>query len=466
MHQKIKKNLKGSAIQKKQSQITPPAINEQIQTNSTSSLRLTTSSLPEKAQRDAIRRKTFGRNTPQIQTKLTIGEPGDKYEQEADRVAAQVVSQINSSASVQTAKNNQLQMKPMVQRVSNHGMTASPDLETSIQQARGSGQPLADSIKSPMEEAFGADFSGVKIHTNTQADQLNQSIQAKAFTTGEDVFFRQGEYNPASRTGQQLIAHELTHVVQQNGGSVQRSPFVQRVERQTTIYTKQGDNWQKNMQIIDSNSASDYVHVSRSTNTDPESINKSLVPKDLVYSGGRRERVEIGTDSKPNFDRTKYTAANNVHITLEGRYMQVMYALATQMLDDRDSIKNGPPVLEFGNLNFGALKFSDPSQQNLNFSAWKSQGQQQVSNYSIQQWIEIAAEDTEDLILTNTVDEWDRERIPELIKVVREVRDSTLNFTNHLIASTPELKFLEQNNRLVHYNGTSWARTLAEKYKK
>jgi hypothetical protein len=68
-----------------------------------------------------------------------------------------------------------------------------------------------------MGQAMGADFSGVKVHTDTQSDQLNQSIQAKAFTTGQDVFFRQGEYQPESRSGQELIAHELTHVMQQQG---------------------------------------------------------------------------------------------------------------------------------------------------------------------------------------------------------------------------------------------------------
>jgi hypothetical protein len=111
----------------------------------------------------------------------------------------------------------ELKMKPLVQRSSPAGgMAATPDLEASIQQARGSGQPLADSVREPMEQAFGTDFSGVKVHTDTQSDQLNQSIQAKAFTTGKDIFFRQGEYDPGSRGGQELIAHELTHVVQQN----------------------------------------------------------------------------------------------------------------------------------------------------------------------------------------------------------------------------------------------------------
>ncbi|MEW6499018.1 MAG: DUF4157 domain-containing protein, partial [Cyanobacteriota bacterium] len=121
-------------------------------------------------------------------------------------------------------QEKELQMKPMIQRQSSEdGQPASPDLEASIQQARGSGQPLAQSIREPMEQAFGADFSGVKIHTDAQSNQLNHSIQAKAFTTGQDIFFREGAYEPGSRGGQELIAHELTHVVQQNGSAVQRS---------------------------------------------------------------------------------------------------------------------------------------------------------------------------------------------------------------------------------------------------
>ena len=223
---------------------------------------------------------------PLIQPKLTIGEPGDKYEQEADKTAVEVVQRIHApmpshgrdmsqppsefaqrmranvvqrsgSISQQGMLTNEqklmkkpeeealqreampeeegeLQMKPMLQRQSSEGeMDATPDLEASIQRLRGSGQPLADTIREPMEQAFGADFSGVKIHTDAQSDQLNQSIQAKAFTTGQDVFFRQGAYEPGSRGGQELIAHELTHVVQQSGsGKVQRTKDPQPINKE------------------------------------------------------------------------------------------------------------------------------------------------------------------------------------------------------------------------------------------
>jgi len=185
-----------------------------------------------------------------VQAKLNIGEPNDKYEKEADDTAAKVVQQINSSPQDQSVQRNEsmekedeeLQMKSSVQSRENiGGGEASTDLESSIQSARGSGQPLDQKLQTKMGQVMGADFSGVKVHTDLQSDQLNKSIQAKAFTTGQDVFFQQGAYNPSSRDGQDLIAHELTHVVQQNGGSVQRQmqqgistmsqkPFIQKTE--------------------------------------------------------------------------------------------------------------------------------------------------------------------------------------------------------------------------------------------
>ncbi|MEH1949000.1 MAG: DUF4157 domain-containing protein [Nostoc sp.] len=192
------------------------------------------------------------------QTKLTVNQPGDIYEQEADRVAQQVMQTISEPVSKQSVQREalpeeeeELQMKSLadanisLQREAlpeeeeelqmksladtnislqrqGGGVAATSDLETSIQQERGSGQPLSDDIRQPMEQAFGTDFSSVKIHTDSRSDQLNQSIQARAFTTGQDIFFRQGEYAPESHGGKELLAHELTHVVQQNGSALGR----------------------------------------------------------------------------------------------------------------------------------------------------------------------------------------------------------------------------------------------------
>ncbi|MEQ8467994.1 eCIS core domain-containing protein [Coleofasciculus sp. E1-EBD-02] len=188
-----------------------------------------------------------------IQAKLTIGEPNDKYEQEADRVARQVVDKIHSptpetvqreemgdedevrfkseagsgekgeaGVGVTGVRKSPIQRLTINRAVNSAGETqeASAELEASIQGKRGSGQPLDESVREPMEGAFGADFSGVRVHTDAKSDELNQAIQAKAFTTGEDIFFREGAYEPGSRGGQELLAHELTHVVQQNGNTV------------------------------------------------------------------------------------------------------------------------------------------------------------------------------------------------------------------------------------------------------
>jgi hypothetical protein len=158
-----------------------------------------------------------------IQAKLNIGEPNDKYEQEADATASKVVQQINSSTQDQSVQkeegmkeDDKLQMKPLVQRSENSGDSeASSDVEGAINSARGSGQQLPNRLRRKMENAMGVDFSGVKIHTDGKADVLNRSLNARAFTTGQDIFFKKGEYNPDSVEGQKLIAHESTHTIQQ-----------------------------------------------------------------------------------------------------------------------------------------------------------------------------------------------------------------------------------------------------------
>ncbi|NJN22711.1 MAG: DUF4157 domain-containing protein, partial [Leptolyngbya sp. RL_3_1] len=105
------------------------------------------------------------------------------------------------------------------------GGDVSGELEQRIQRSRGQGQEIAAPMRGRLEQAFGRDFGGVRIHANTEADQLNRAVQAKAFTTGNDIYFKQGEYQPNSPSGQELIAHELTHVLQQNAdtSSLQRN---------------------------------------------------------------------------------------------------------------------------------------------------------------------------------------------------------------------------------------------------
>ena len=114
-------------------------------------------------------------------------------------------------------EEDELQMKSVTGDVPE----VTSDLESTIESRRGGGQALPDSARDFFEPRFGQDFSGVNIHTGGEADTLNRQLEARAFTTGGDIFFREGEYNPDSSAGRELLAHELTHVVQQ-GGSVRR----------------------------------------------------------------------------------------------------------------------------------------------------------------------------------------------------------------------------------------------------
>ncbi|MEH1796029.1 eCIS core domain-containing protein [Nostoc sp.] len=165
-----------------------------------------------------------------VQAKLTLGTVSDVYEQEADRVARQVVDEIHSDpfrASNTTSEGESIakgqeagrvQRQITVRAAGDAGGEISSEWEGELVRAKGGGQPMSPTVREPMERAFGADFGGVRVHTGAQADMLARSIQAKAFTTGQDVFFRQGAYEPQSRGGQELIAHELTHVQQQRYG--------------------------------------------------------------------------------------------------------------------------------------------------------------------------------------------------------------------------------------------------------
>jgi Domain of unknown function (DUF4157) len=234
-----------------------------------------------------ITQQGAGQTRSPIQTKLTIGQPGDKYEQEADSVADRVMA-MSEPAQVQREElgeeEEELQMKPLAETISplvqreelpeeeeelqmkpedraiqreelpeeeeelqmksldnsiqrealpeeeeELQMKESPtpnsqlptdSLEDRLSSSKGGGSPLSDDVRSFMEPRFGADFSGVRVHTGSDAVQMNRDVSAQAFAHGSDVYFGAGKA-PGKDV---LTAHELTHVVQQNGG-IQNKPI-------------------------------------------------------------------------------------------------------------------------------------------------------------------------------------------------------------------------------------------------
>lgn len=179
---------------------------------------------------------------PRVQAKLTVGQPNDHYEQEADHLADKVMRRVEplvqakcacggeagpegecAACTVQRlAAQSQVQTKSneedIVQTKSDTLPTeATSALESRLNSSRGIGAALPDETRSSMESAFGVDFSGVRVHTDGEAVQMNRQLSAHAFTHGSDIYFNVGKYNPGGQEGMGLLAHELTHVVQQTG---------------------------------------------------------------------------------------------------------------------------------------------------------------------------------------------------------------------------------------------------------
>ena len=176
-------------------------------------------------------------NNPFFQPKLTINQPNDVFEQEADAVADHILQ------SKSQQRGSELFFKPMnissVQRKCTHceeeekkkaqrkemngdATTADSTLENYVGGLNCSGQPLSKKVRSFFEPRIGYDFSNVKVHTDSVAAKSAQSINALAYTSGNNIVFNSGQYAPNSDSGKKLLGHELTHVVQQSTGVVRR----------------------------------------------------------------------------------------------------------------------------------------------------------------------------------------------------------------------------------------------------
>ncbi len=124
---------------------------------------------------------------------------------------------------LQRVCGNHYLQRALAPSIGRDGLTeVSSEVGAAIDRARGGGQPLDSAVRSRLEPAFDADFSTVRAHTDREAHELSRSLGARAFTVGNDIFFGEGEFNPASSAGLHLLAHELTHVVQQAGHQMQR----------------------------------------------------------------------------------------------------------------------------------------------------------------------------------------------------------------------------------------------------
>ena len=201
-----------------------------------------------------------------IQAKLTVSTPIDKYEQEADQVADAVmagntlpVGQISQGVQrklyrVELRPEDMVDSMPPVKgalgvefpeatsteevqrSASNETATVSPHFEQSLRQSTHSGgEALPSSTRSFMESRFGWNFSSVRVHSDARANTLARDVNARAFTLDNRVFFAKSQYQPDTQEGQHLLAHELTHVVQQSEGRLSR-----KIQRSTSCSSYPG----------------------------------------------------------------------------------------------------------------------------------------------------------------------------------------------------------------------------------
>jgi hypothetical protein len=202
-----------------------------------------------------------------IQAKLKISQPNDSYEQEADSVAEEVMRMpepredlmrqpIEKEEPVQSKQFSEqiTPITPLVQRqveeeedeeeeeeiqtkqLPSPTPDVAPNVENSINNIRGGGQLLPEPTRAFFEPRFRHDFSGVRIHTGVKAAELAQTVNARAFTVGHDLVFGTGQYAPWTAEGRRLLAHELTHVIQQTHNSVKcwsASPGISAVPSRT-----------------------------------------------------------------------------------------------------------------------------------------------------------------------------------------------------------------------------------------
>lgn len=190
--------------------------------------------------------------TGYLQPKLAVSEPGDTYEQEADKIADHVMGtaepQLRRSCDCGgTCPDCQTQSPVSPRRqtntlsIANSYPAGAPPIVLDVLQSPG--HPLDATTRTFMESGFGRDFSSVSVHTDDNAAASAHAIQGRAYTVGSDMVFASGQYAPATLAGRRLIAHELAHVVQQEA-----TPFSHAVQRQLDNSMDQVDDMDMEME--------------------------------------------------------------------------------------------------------------------------------------------------------------------------------------------------------------------------
>jgi hypothetical protein len=166
---------------------------------------------------------------------------------EKDKEQAKTIKNNSEVSNLQKIVGNRAIQRLLSQRSEGRQTQLDDETAARINRERGGGQQLEEGLREQMESTFGYDLSGVRVHASPEADGLSEEMGAKAFTTGQDIFFRQDAYDPHSSGGQELIAHELTHVVQQGTGAVRNDSNGMTVNAPGDVFEQQADTMAHNV---------------------------------------------------------------------------------------------------------------------------------------------------------------------------------------------------------------------------
>lgn len=231
-------------------------------------------------------------DSARVQTKLEVSRPGDRYEQEADRIAEHVMSMHPDAGPASSAVAAGL-LGPSLQRKPD-GDQQTSSAQPSFLSSLGSGQPLDRSTREFFESRFGSDLNEVRIHDGAEAAESARELNARAYTVGRDVVFGPGQYQPHTSNGRELLAHELTHTLQQRS---EPAPSIQRrveVDPGLTLDTK-GFNFTK--------TGDTYTCPTIVKNSVWNEIFTALLHSPRIF------KVEGTTDEKMNANFRKHMAA-------------------------------------------------------------------------------------------------------------------------------------------------------------
>jgi Domain of unknown function (DUF4157) len=347
-----------------------------------------------------------------IQAKLTVGQPNDVYEQEADSVADKVVQRLaktdtaapplsanrtitqggtvsEGATPIIQHKTNapeeekldrkeeskeelpELQKSPVsavgddeglqmkcaacegeehdhIQKKGNNTEgVASSNIETQLNSSKGGGSPLPDNTRTSMESAMGADFSTVRVHTGSNAVQMSQDLNAQAFTHGSDVYFNEGKYNPSGTEGSKLLAHELTHTVQQRNCAniVQKQSSIQ--SSLTPAYARSLSETELRQQVL---TARRSLNEADSSNNFTNTIQNNLIILESEFSN--RSLLKLEQQSTP-YIQVSSPILNDYRTSIES-----LVSLGREPLNEPEGILI-PANQVIGVDEFGSLQFID-----------------------------------------------------------------------------------------------------------